>query len=482
MKTSIRTIILAAASIFAAMSCQKETAVPGTQDRVTTDETIQVNLSACLGDLASADGTKATATPVVRLIWDGTEKVQAYCGAEKIGTDLTVTPSENKMFAKLSGSITTTGLTSGTSVITFVCSNGCTADGLTFDFSSQNAIIPFVAYGTLVYEGIESFTNKMVEFKFATSVMKIAATNLGGGSSISNATIKGINTKVTLTPDATSEICGIAGSEKSNITKTAGIDTSSDGTSAIVTVGLVPDSNKGRNITLTQTGYTNKGVITSVTITSSRSYTTPASLFPCGKLNGHDYVLIEGIKWAKDNLNFLGEKLYGYSYYEIIQWAAFRDPSTEPIWVPKDIKPYYDGASDSYTKYNNSDKLVTLAPSDDVAAILWGNKWRMPRSVEFEALLKATYWKKGDGGYYVYAPQAGDAGKCDEPLIPTDKINGTYDKSDALLFFPGNQSHYYWSSTLYDSKRAYCLSFALKPVKVSNEWRYEHCYVRAVSD
>ena len=104
MKTTIKTIILAAASLFAAMSCQKETA--GTQDLVKEGETIRVSINAGLGDFVAADATKATATQVVRLEWSNTDKVQAYYGSAQVGTDLSVTPSENKIFAKLSGTIT----------------------------------------------------------------------------------------------------------------------------------------------------------------------------------------------------------------------------------------------------------------------------------------------------------------------------------------------------------------------------------------
>ena len=296
MKTSIRTIILAAAAVFAAMSCQKE--VAGKQELVKEGETIQVNINAGLGDFVAADGTKATATPVVRLEWSAGDKVDAYFGTTKISTGegLTVTPSENRIFAKLSGEISSTGLTSGTSVITFVYSNGCIVENnLTFNFSSQDGTIPFVAYATLVYDGATTLIDKLVEFKFATSVMKIAATNLGGGD-ITNATIDGINTKVTLTPQTNSETVTIGGNTSGTITKTAGIDASSDGTRAIFTVGLVPNNNTRRSITISQGAYTNKGFITSTEILSSKSYTTPASLFSCGSLNGHDYVSIAGTK------------------------------------------------------------------------------------------------------------------------------------------------------------------------------------------
>lgn len=542
MKTSIRTIILASAAIFAAISCQKETSGFDAQDRTKTGETIQLSINACFGDLVSAEGTKATAEPVIRLTWATGDKVDAYCGNTKLNTQpIDVAPSENKMFAKLTGTISTTGLISGTSVITFVYSNGCTATGLEFDFSSQTAVIPFVAYGTLVYDGT-AITDKIVEFKFATSVMKIAATNLGGGT-ISNATISGINTKVTLTPNATSGTCGIAGSEKANIT-TSGIAASSDGTRAIITIGLVPDNTSSyRMLAVSQTGYTNKGVITSNEIKSNTSYTTPASLFPCGTLGtgatAHDYVLIAGTKWATQNLAvsasggnpWLSVKVPGTTtpvqIGDYFQWGAHsgtdytsevnndkglliyksftnngssgsftewkqNSSSVNYQFATTSISPYYSGSA--YTDYTTA-KSGTLAPSDDVASILWGGTWRMPTSAEFKALKDATYWAWDgtDKGYYVYAPQEGDAGKKND-----EKVDGhTYDESGALLFFPAAGYGYgtdlytagdegrYWSSSL-DSDGtggAYYLYFYSVDVNPqSNFYRCLGFPVRPVSD
>ena len=547
MKTTIKTIILAVATIFAAMSCQKETAVPGTQDRINTGETIQVNINASLGDFVAADGTKATAESVIRLKWTSSDVVQAYCGTDKISTGdgLTVTPSENGMFAKLSGEITATSLTSGTSVITFVYSNVANSaaanEAPTFDFSNQGNDIPFVAYATLVYDGTATLTEKMVEFKFATSVMKIAATNLGGGN-ITEATISGINTKVTLAPNAGSETCGITGSEKASITKTVGFDASSDGTRAIITVGLVPDDNKGRNITVKQASYTNKGVITSAEIKSSTSYTPPAALFTCGSLNGHDYVSIAGTKWATQNLyvTVSGEKAWrgdnpttvkvpGTDKEVIVgdyfQWAAsyagynITDDSKK---IPANLLLYTsftntkcgDSASKfnsgsksfnqtnapyggtNYTQYASTTGTMNLGKTDDVANIILGDKWRMPTTSEFMAMRKATYWAWDgtDCGYYVFMPGLGTSGAANSRGTFS---TSTDDKSKALLFFPaagyGSPSSlrdagdivFYWSSSLYSSEptKAYYLGF--NATSVTPQYYFARHYgfsVRPVSD
>ena len=541
MKSTVRTIILVAASVFAAVSCQKEAAVSETQNSVKAGETIQVNINASLSDLVAADGTKATAESVVRLKWAEGDVVQAYCGTDKISTEgLTVTPSDNGMFAKLSGEITTSGLISGTSVITFVYSSGCTADGLTFDFSNQDAEIPFVAYATLVYDGTATLTEKMVEFKFATSVMKIAATNLAGGN-ITDATISGINTKVTLAPQTNSETVTITGSEKETIIKTAGFEASSDKTRAIFTVGLVPDNNTGRSITISQAGYTNKGAITSAEIKSSKSYTTPASLFSCGKIGDHDYVLIAGTKWATQNLAITSSGQGGWmgkneaavkvpgtttpvQIGDYFQWGAYTNYTTEEnndkgLLIYKSFSidassaftasftswkdgggsfstsyqsPYYNKTTFQYTHY--FDKGAGLAEKDDAARILWEDTWRMPTSAEFQAMREATYWAwdAKDCGYYVFMPGLGTSGVAGGRADITSSDN----KSDALLFFPaaggGDTSLYdagtighYWSSTLYSSANAYSLFFnsnSVNPQYNFNLYRYYGFSVRPVSD
>ena len=80
----------------------------------------------------------------------------------------------------------------------------------------------------------------------------------------------------------------------------------------------------------------------------------------------------------------------------------------------------------------------------------------MPTTKEFQAMKGVTYWAwdEKDCGYYVYTPNpASDAGKVNDGT-------GTYNKADALLFFPtagnGYENRYYdveniadyWASSL----------------------------------
>jgi len=111
------------------------------------------------------------------------------------------------------------------------------------------------------------------------------------------------------------------------------------------------------------------------------------------------------------------------------------------------------------TKYNGSDGLTTLQPSDDVVTAAWGSGWRMPTTAEFQALGAAvnTAWTDDYQG-------SGVSG-----LVLTDKTD-----ESKTLFFPacgycsngsmGNvgSNGLYWSSSLGGPNNvmgAYILSF-----------------------
>lgn len=161
----------------------------------------------------------------------------------------------------------------------------------------------------------------------------------------------------------------------------------------------------------------------------------------------------------------------------------------------KGISPYY---SSSYQYYKDaspstlSRETTYSGNNDDVANIILGDNWRMPTTTEFKALKDATYWKwdDTDKGYYVYAPQSGDAGK------KNGETSNTYNKSDALLFFPAagrgkdkgfnslGSYGYYWSSSLNTGSTdyAYGLNFYSGDVSQYEYYRYNGFSVRPVSD
>lgn len=246
-----------------------------------------------------------------------------------------------------------------------------------------------------------------------------------------------------------------------------------------------------------------------------------------GILNGHEYVIIKAkydgtndsyLKWATMNIgattlsgtgdyymwgavekpysSLSGNKFTFYSEmpssYINNTWNVSNNNGFSPLNCQftnniDDLSAYGYGKQDVLTKYSankdgnsatgKADGKTVLESEDDAATYNWGSTWRMPsggNASEFIALYNATYWSwdDTDKGYYVFAPNPStDAGKCKDG-------EGTYNKSDALLFFPAggmgidrNISHGgtpgvklggYWTRTLNSEKpfQAHHFNFA----------------------
>ena len=187
-----------------------------------------------------------------------------------------------------------------------------------------------------------------------------------------------------------------------------------------------------------------------------------------------DYVEIDGIKWSTENLAITnsGKALYnktGHVIGDYFQWGAYlgycgnetdadkglliydsftsalcggntdafsfkKKPGSEErysfssYWNDKIKSPY--AVNGAYTKYTSEGAV--LEPEDDAATICLGPDWHTPTLEEYNSLKNATYigWDQTDKGYYVFLPKTpSDAGKIGNSI-------GTYDKKDALLFFP----------------------------------------------
>ena len=197
-----------------------------------------------------------------------------------------------------------------------------------------------------------------------------------------------------------------------------------------------------------------------------------------GILNDHEYVVVKcgdkNLKWATMNVgattltgtgdyymwgavekpySSLSDKKFTFysgkpSSYINNTWNAGKGFSPLNCQFTNNIEEYSTygfGAQNVLTKYSASkngnsvsgtaDGMTVLESCDDAATCNWGSTWRMPsggNASEFIALYNATYWSwdDTDKGYYVYAPNPStDAGKSKDG-------EGTYNKSDALLFFP----------------------------------------------
>ena len=105
-------------------------------------------------------------------------------------------------------------------------------------------------------------------------------------------------------------------------------------------------------------------------------------------IGGHEYVdfgLPSGTLWATCNIGADKPEDLGSGF----AWASIMpfDSIGTAVYGNHPCNAYWDDVLQQYIKYYDGDNLCNLLPEDDVAAIKWGNGWRMPTKEEFEELL-----------------------------------------------------------------------------------------------
>ena len=461
MKT-LKAIIFASAALLAAVACTKE-ANPKEESVPSAPGTIEVNVTALIGDLTPSEGTKATMDPVIRLTWANNDKVYAYDATQKLG-ELTVTPVEGSSSAKLTGTLTKTPATGTTKITLVYCNTAASAPTIegstgkiTFDLGTQDvAANPFVVYATLDYTtGQTSITGKIVPFSFATSLMRVTVTGLAN-KNINEATVSGVNTACELTVNADA-VPTVAGITSGSISRTTGF-TKSDGR-AVFNVSVAAEAaNTNRKLTIKQGDLSYGSDLMSGEIAAGTSiisvYALTEQTGSRGTINGHDYVYVAGKKWATQNIAITdsgkgawkpgssavtvpGSSSENVVVGDYFQWGAYQNYvtvngddkglliyssftnkqcgdtedkfefKTDNKFNSKNTAPYGGSA---YTRYNDSDKAYrpNLDLSDDVAHTLWGESWRMPTSAEFVELCAECFveWDGTNKGLLFYAPKS----------------------------------------------------------------------------
>ena len=97
-----------------------------------------------------------------------------------------------------------------------------------------------------------------------------------------------------------------------------------------------------------------------------------------------DLGLPSGTKWASMNVGAESPEGYG-NYYA---WGEI-EPNKASAYTPENYK-FYDSATSSVTKYNNTDNKMTLDLEDDVAKVVMGGEWHMPTSAQCAELIHNT--------------------------------------------------------------------------------------------
>ncbi len=192
--------------------------------------------------------------------------------------------------------------------------------------------------------------------------------------------------------------------------------------------------------------------------------------------NGHEYVdlgLPSGILWATCNVGAILPEQYG----DYFAWAETA-PKAEYSWA---TYAWANGSANKLTKYNTSsdygtvvDNILTLETADDAAIVLWGGKWRMPTSAEFDELTSECtkkwmldYNGTGINGYLLTGP------------------NGN------TIFFPATNrvssvgvGGYYWSTSLVEklpsSARAFGFQGSYTSPRTTNSNRYLGYSIRPI--
>lgn len=148
------------------------------------------------------------------------------------------------------------------------------------------------------------------------------------------------------------------------------------------------NSNRYATLTITIQGQ-------SVTCSITQMYCETITSVPYdGTVDGYKYVTIGGVKWAYSNVGASSPSDYG-NYY------AWGETTTKSSYTWENYI-YNDGTASptasNMTKYNSTDKLITLESSDDAATANMGGGWRMPTSNELQALRDKSFgWAKYNG-------------------------------------------------------------------------------------
>lgn len=443
MKKTFKTFIISVAAIAAVIACQKEFEAGDLRPAGMRGK-INVDIEAILGELTSADGTKATLDPVMRLHWENGDTVFVYGtvldNPKKLGF-LLVETTESGLTAKLKTDEDHPIIepNEGSDVYFFYWSGADTlmslVDGhkLTFNLAKQDTLT-FMAFGKLKYEGEGSLTGKAVPFNFATSLMRVAVSGLNPDNKpVDSVAVSGLDTLLrfdlmngTYSSSNKGHIhMGDGEHDVKNFSKKGG--------QGIFYIGVVAgNANSDRRISIKQDSRLFGSKFTDTQIETGKCYTTVAALTEQtgsgGSINGHNYVYIAGKKWALQNVYFndtAGDEPFPKSDYvevetlketlkigDFFQWGAYSGY----------INPYYldngdPGTSDSPVLYYPEADLY----NDDISG-------KRKNNSDYERYLfeisNSPFYK--DGVYTHYSASDGMKTLAPEHDVANIRMGGTW--------------------------------------------------------
>lgn len=234
-------IAIAVSAAACLWSCSKE----GAATESNTDGRIEVSVVGRLQEYGAGDETKASLVNSVRVFWsESGDKVYVYDNKKCLGVLNAVSTDEEHYYARLTGSIASTQSEKLTLVYApgFEDSEGRsleTGGKWRCSLASQTSPkTPFVVYATI--DRADAVNDKIFNFRFATSVIRVNCTGLVPGAEITGTEITGLNTECVLAMNA-SGVPAVSGDTPGSISRTgdsgfAKADYKGTGTFSVATV------------------------------------------------------------------------------------------------------------------------------------------------------------------------------------------------------------------------------------------------------
>lgn len=188
--------------------------------------------------------------------------------------------------------------------------------------------------------------------------------------------------------------------------------------------------------------------------------------------SGFEYVdlgLPSGTLWAKYNLGASSEEEYGdfYAWGEISGYNGL-DRSFD--WSTYE---WCQGSSSSLTKYNNSDGLTTLQPSEDAATAELGSGWRIPTREEWTELNNYTT-KSNETINGIKGRRLKSTQNSNSIFLP---FGGYFDGSS---YVSAGTNANYWSSTLSSTKSKAYIAYTPNSGAIRTNGTVDRCLTEAI--
>ena len=189
-------------------------------------------------------------------------------------------------------------------------------------------------------------------------------------------------------------------------------------------------------------------------------------------ISGFEYVdlgLPSGTLWAKCNLGASSEEEYG----DFFAWGEISGYNGLDRSFDWSTYEWCQGSSSSLTKYNNSDGLTTLQPSEDAATAQLGSGWRIPTREEWVELNNYTT-KSNETINGIKGRRLKSTQNSNSIFLP---FGGYFDGSS---YVSAGSNANYWSSTLSSTKSKAYIAYTPNSGAIRTNGTLDRCLTEAI--